>query len=107
MKVYQSGAGYLDEGYVNGSTYTVAPGEYLSFSAYIKTNSGNALLGLWDGTTTLKTTVLYNNRDWTRQEVTYANRTNASVTVTPQVIAKGNGDIYIDCVQVEKTITRK
>ena len=89
---------------VKSNGFTVAPGESLTFSAYVKTASASAYLALTDGSTT-KNTYISSGKDWTRYEVTYTNSGSSSKTVTAQFLVGSSGTVYMDCAQLERTVT--
>ena len=89
---------------IQSNGFTVAPGESLAFSAYIKTVDIYVYLALSDGSTTQKIQIS-SHKDWARYEVSYTNSGTTNVTVTARFITPHSGTIYIDCVQLEREVT--
>ena len=84
-------------------TFTVAVGESYTFSAYMKTASGQAKLRIKDDTGAYVDSVpLSSNTDWTRLEANYTNNSLGVRTITVCVYHVTSGTAYIDCVQLEK-----
>ena len=83
--------------------FTVAEGETYTFSAYVKTVSGQAALRIKDDTgISFNSKSLPSDSDWTHLEVTYTNTTSATRTIALCVYHLTPGTAYIDCVQLEK-----
>ncbi|MBQ7345962.1 MAG: DNRLRE domain-containing protein [Oscillospiraceae bacterium] len=84
-------------------TFTVTSGKTYTFSAYVKTlSSASAYLSISDGTTTETSEVLAKSTNWTRLEVSI---TAASTTLTVRVLTTNAGQFYIDCAQLEQSVT--
>jgi len=84
---------------VSTQSYSVAAGESYTLSAWVKTDNTTAKLTISDA----QSTVLKENSDWTRLEVTYTNNTGETQMITPRMVTANNGNFaYMDCVQLEK-----
>ena len=85
-------------------SFTVAAGESIAFSAYVKAESGNAYLTLGPGAPLLeKSETLGEGSDWTRLEVGYTHISSANQSVTARLYTTGTA--YMDCAQVERMPT--
>lgn len=83
--------------------FTVAEGETYTFSAYVKTVSGQAALRIKDDTgVSFDSKSLPSDSDWTHLEVTYTNTTSAIRTIALCIYHLTPGTAYVDCVQLEK-----
>ena len=81
-------------------TVTIPAGQTYTFSAYVKTQGCGAYLSLG----TASSTVLAENSDWTRLEVSYTNPYHSDTYAVARVEAMPGdaGNVYVDCVQLEK-----
>ena len=90
---------------VYSDEFSVASGETYTFSAYVKTGTGDAYLALDDGGTVVTSETLGVTDDWTRLEVSYTNISSAVKNVKAKLMSSSAGTVYMDCVQVEKAPT--
>ena len=85
---------------------TVPNAKSVTFSAYVKSNTSQARLEITDNSGVLaQSETLSSGSDWTRLQVSYTNTTGSTVTVVPVIRNLGNGDVHVDCVQMEYTPT--
>lgn len=85
-----------------GASVSVPSGKTLTFSAYVKTGTAGASLGLGTTAAAYATSEeLAAGSGWTRLQVSYTNNGGSAVTLRPQVVAAAAGTVYLDCVQAE------
>ena len=101
LKLSRSTSGSGDG--VSGPSFAVKKGETYTFSAYLKTGNLSGYIALTNGTTTVTSTTVAANSDWTRVEVPFT--ASQDTTVTPKLLVSGSGSMYMDCVQIEKAPT--
>ena len=95
-----------NEAEIKSEAIQIPAGATYTFSAYVKTGSGNtAKLTLRSSTATYASNVLGSNSEWTRLETSYTNSGTSSVNLTARLVTTGTGTTYMDCVQVEKAAT--
>ena len=81
---------------------TIPDSKSVTFSAYVKSNTSQVRLEITDDNGILaQSETLSSGSDWTRLQVSYTNTTGAAVTVVPVIRNLGNGDVHVDCVQME------
>lgn len=81
---------------------TIPDSKSVTFSAYVKSNTSQARLEITHNSGVLaQSETLSSSSDWTRLQVSYTNTTGAAVTVVPVIRNLGNGDVHVDCVQME------
>ena len=81
-------------------------GESCTFSAYIKLSGGEATLQLYNiilRSESMTLTTAYQNQ-WVRLSTSYTNNTNEAMRIVPYIHLDTSTDVYIDCVQLEKTV---
>ena len=81
-------------------------GESCTFSAYIKLSGGEATLQLYNITLqseSMTLTTAYQNQ-WVRLSTSYTNNTNEAMRIVPYIHLGTSTGVYIDCVQLEKTV---
>lgn len=101
LKLSRSTSGSGDG--VSGPSFAVKKGETYTFSTYLKTGNLSGYIALTNGTTTVTSTTVAANSDWTRVEVPFT--ASQDTTVTPKLLVSGSGSMYMDCVQIEKAPT--
>lgn len=103
LKIVSSGDGTSGAA---SPSFSVEVGKVYTFSAFVKTSGPSVCLALSDGSTAVTGQSLdydSENPGWARLQVSYTAPTSG--TVTAQVLTEGPGNVYIDCVQVEKAPT--
>jgi len=87
-------------------SFDLAPGETVTFSAYVKNPDAPAYIALHhnDGVDfyTFEGETLPASDEWVRTEVTYTNTFDYTVNACAYLFTPQPGTYYIDCVQVEK-----
>ena len=90
-------------------SFDLAPGETVTFSAYVKNPDAPAHIALHhnDGVDfyTFEGETLPASDEWVRTEVTYTNTFDYTVRACAYLFTPQPGSYYIDCVQVEKAAT--
>lgn len=87
--------------------YALPANTTCTFSAYVKTdNTASVCLGIGSlGTIYATSEVLPANSGWTRLQVTYTNDSDSAVDAYPLFISDTAGTAYMDCAQLEWTVT--
>ena len=86
-------------------SFSVAPGETVTFSAYIKSTDAGGCLGIYANNTVTTGGHFNAGMDWTRLQVSYTNNTQTAHNACCGVFTSTTNAIYVDCVQFEKTTT--
>ena len=104
LKITASEAGRSVNAYYQ---YTLPANTSCTFSAYVKTDSAASVcLGIGSLESIYATSeVLSAGSDWTRLQVTYTNDSDAAVDAFPLFISDAAGTAYMDCAQLEWTVT--
>ena len=85
---------------------TLEAGKTYTFSAFVKTEEATtAKLGIWTSSGWEYSQVLSASSDWTRLQASYTNSSTEAQAVTLALIAEGTGNVYMDCVQLERSAT--
>ncbi len=85
--------------------FNISPGESVTFSGYVKTTDGSAMLCLSDNSGDHFSPSIEANTDWTRVEINYTNESDEAQQISVELMVDGENGAYIDCVQFEKMPT--